>query len=406
MLPQLAQPNRLGVSTTWRNRKTHGATALRESRGPPAGCAHEARVLWTDARSTSSSDVRRPYQDSEDAVRRVRWEVCGDGKRPRAALETSDGVWIRLVERPGATSAEGDLRAFMDDGNQHVYEAEPLGSADVRNRVDFDRERQISILDRDQGERCLKLERTPKSGRSELVITANTWSIHCQLQAIGRLRDAPLSTHRPLLRLFEATDHARWNDVRPTLIEESGWMILTEADRAGTADRTAPVRGDRSGDAGFCVPGRSAGFRQDHRHMRTHPATGPAGETRSALRVDARGGGQRARAVDGRQRRSRRLGDPGPNRGRIEGVRHGEEVAAQSVREDRTEALAWRIPEAGFTVAFAAGDGRRARRRRPRARGDRTGDPRCLEPRLRHEHRHPEASGSQAPTIREAHFRG
>ena len=177
------------------------------------------------------------YQDSEDAVRRVRWEVCGDGKRPRAALETSDGVWIRLVERPGATSAEGDLRAFMDDGNQHVYEAEPLGSADVGSRVEFDHERRISILDRDPGEQRLKLERMPKSGRSELVIRAKTWPIHCQLQAIERLRDAPLSTHRPLLRLFEATNHARWNDVRPTPIEESGWIILTEADRAGTAEQ-------------------------------------------------------------------------------------------------------------------------------------------------------------------------
>ena len=179
----------------------------------------------------------KDHQESEDAVRRVGWEVCGDRKRRRASSRTNDGVWIRLVERPRATNVEADLRAFMDEGNEHVYEVDPVRSADGRSRVEFDRERRISILDRDPVDRRLKLERMPKSGRSELVIRANTWPIRCQLQAIARLRDAPLSTHRPLLRLFEATDHARWNDVRPTVIEESGWMILTETGRAGTAEQ-------------------------------------------------------------------------------------------------------------------------------------------------------------------------
>ena len=179
----------------------------------------------------------KAYQDSEDAVRRVGWEVCGSRKRQRGASETNGGVWIRLVERTRGTNAEGDLRAFMDDGNEHVYEADPLGSADVRSRVDFDHERRVSILDRDPGEQRLKLERMPKSGRSELVIRTNTWPTHCQLQAIERLQNAPLSTHRPLLRLFEATDHAHWTDVHPTEIEESGWMILTEAGRAGTDEQ-------------------------------------------------------------------------------------------------------------------------------------------------------------------------
>lgn len=180
----------------------------------------------------------KDYQDSEDAVRRVGWEVCGGGKRRRTASETSDGVWIRLVERPRATNAEGDLRAFMDDGNEHVYEAEPLGNADIRrDRIEFDRDRRISILARDPGQHRLKLERMPKSGRSELVIRANTWPIRSQLQAIRRLQDTPLSTHRPLLRLFEATDHAQWSDVHRTAIEEPGWMTLTEADRAGTDEQ-------------------------------------------------------------------------------------------------------------------------------------------------------------------------
>ena len=45
----------------------------------------------------------KDYQDSEDAVRRVGWKVCGGRKRRRGASETNDGVWIRLVERPRVT---------------------------------------------------------------------------------------------------------------------------------------------------------------------------------------------------------------------------------------------------------------------------------------------------------------
>ena len=293
----------------------------------------------------------------------------------------------------------------MDDGNEHVYEAEPLGSPDVRGRVDFDRERQISILDRDPRERCLKLERMPKSRRSKLVIRANTWPIHCQLQAIERLRDAPLSAHRPLLRLFEATDHAEWSDVPCAAIEESGWMVLTQADRAGTDGQrrfveTALATPDFAFLEGPPGSGKTTAIcelilqllRQEKRVLlcaSTHVAVDNVLE----------------RLMDG-DARYEGLVIPVRIGGRIELVRNGEEVVARQVRKDRTEALAWRLPEAAFTVAFAAGDGGCARPRRPRAIGDRTRDPRCLEPRLRHKHRHPAASGPQASHIRETHFRG
>lgn len=177
------------------------------------------------------------YLDSEGAVRRVGWEVAGGAKQRRTVSEASDGVWIRLVEPPKTTSSAGDVQAFMDDGCKDVYEAKRARSPNPVAGETFDPQYKISVLDRDVANQRLKIERMPRCDRPELVIRANTWPIHCQLQAIRHLQNAPWPMHRPLLRLFEKTDHARWPDIHHAAIEESAWAMLTEADRPGTAEQ-------------------------------------------------------------------------------------------------------------------------------------------------------------------------
>ena len=172
------------------------------------------------------------HLESDDAVRRMRWEAVKPTRH-------DDGVWVKLVEPRKASRAEADLREFMDDACQQVYEAPPMPpNADAgHTRIDFDPNHRIDIVERNAAEQRLKLERLPRSDHPDLVIRPNTWPVHCQLTAIASLRDEPWPMHRPLLRLFEATDHARWPDVSPAMIAEPDWMMLTEANRPGTDEQ-------------------------------------------------------------------------------------------------------------------------------------------------------------------------
>lgn len=182
----------------------------------------------------------KKYLESDEAVRRIRWKPAEDRKRRRAATRASDGVWVQLVEPPKGSSAKDSLQAFMGDGCDQVYEVESSrtsGGSPRPESVVFDPAGKIAVLDRKPVEQRLKLERLPKSNRSDLAIRANTWPIHCQLQAIERLRNAPSAQQRPLLRLFEARDHGRWEDAAGATIEESEWKMLTDAERQGTDEQ-------------------------------------------------------------------------------------------------------------------------------------------------------------------------
>ena len=179
----------------------------------------------------------KDYLDSEGAVRRVGWRAADGRKRRRGASRTAEGVWVQLVEARNANGAESHLRDFMDDDCQDVYEAPPADANTARKRLRFVSDDQIAVLDRDPLQQRLLLERKPKEDHTELVIRTNTWPIYCQLDAIKHLRDAPSQMHRPLLRLFEATDHARWADVYREPIGESEWATLTDANRPGTDEQ-------------------------------------------------------------------------------------------------------------------------------------------------------------------------
>lgn len=120
---------------------------------------------------------------------------------------------------------------------------------------------------------------------------------NCAIQA---QQNAPSSSHLPLLRLMEATDHVVWpTSVEPAPVDE--WLVLTEEARRGTSEQRHFVRLVlATTEFAFLEgPPRSG---KTTANMRAHPAAGAPGEARAPLRLDARRRRQRARATHGRER--------------------------------------------------------------------------------------------------------
>lgn len=85
----------------------------------------------------------------------------------------------------------------------------------------------------------LLVDRRPKG--EELLLRPNTLTLLRQVQALQALQNAPLPSHRPLLRLTESTEHARWPSFEPAGIEDGGWMVLTDETRPGTDEQRRSV---------------------------------------------------------------------------------------------------------------------------------------------------------------------
>jgi len=65
------------------------------------------------------------------------------------------------------------------------------------------------IKHQDFKNKCIHITRIP-NGKTILALRPNTYVIDRQLSAIRRLKNSPLETHRPLIRLFEGEAHAKW----------------------------------------------------------------------------------------------------------------------------------------------------------------------------------------------------
>ena len=184
----------------------------------------------------------REYLESDAAVRRLAWDP---GEPPanngNGAGQGETGAWIKLTEpRDRPNEPDATFGTFLDENVKEVYETEPPAEREATDGrrggpLDFGEERRIAVTDRDPENYQLGLEREPKL--PELVIRPNTWPITCQIRALQALQNSPSSTHRPLLRLFEGFDHARWPDVDPEPIGASDWMVLTDQNRPGTDEQ-------------------------------------------------------------------------------------------------------------------------------------------------------------------------
>ncbi|NMZ13159.1 AAA family ATPase [Pseudomonas proteolytica] len=171
------------------------------------------------------------YLTSEHAIKRLGWIKAPSPERDE---ERSPGSWICLEapdDRPN--EADATFREFLDESAREVYEYDI--SQDHRGDYNFSRLQSIHILDRDPAGQRLLLERVPT--KSQLLLRPNTHTLRRQMEAIACLQDTPSISHRPLLRLLEANDHARWPDFSAPALECDAWKLLTDLDRAGTVEQ-------------------------------------------------------------------------------------------------------------------------------------------------------------------------
>ena len=184
-------------------------------------------------------NTMKRYLESEKAVKRLSWHQVEKVK----SNKNQSGVWIQLVEPNNATeSVDANLKLFLDENNKAVYEC-PDGqdehlTGDLDGKVNFHETKKIEILDRNPETEQLKLERLPNEGL--LVLRPNTYQITRQIRAVQSLQNEPTQYLRPLLRLFESSNHAEWPDVGTVGFYQdavSDWYVLTDQDRPGADEQ-------------------------------------------------------------------------------------------------------------------------------------------------------------------------
>lgn len=181
----------------------------------------------------------KDYMESDAAVKRLAWKP---GSPPEDdQTDRARGFWIQLEEpsdRPN--EPESTFRAFMDENVRDVFERvddDLDATTDHRRNVGkkFADNRKLLVLDRDPETAQLLLDRRPNG--DQLLLRPNTLTLLRQIQALQALQNAPSSSHRPLLRLTEPVEHARWPSFEPAGIENDGWMVLTDEARPGTGEQ-------------------------------------------------------------------------------------------------------------------------------------------------------------------------
>ena len=181
----------------------------------------------------------KDYMESDAAVKRLAWKPGTPPEDDQAG--SPRGFWIQLEEpRDRPNEPESTFRAFMDENVRDVFERiadGPDASADRRSngRKKFADDRRLLVLDRDPETSQLLVDRRPKG--EELLLRPNTLTLLRQIQALQALQNAPSPAHRPLLRLTESAEHARWPSFEPAGIEDGGWMVLTDETRPGTDEQ-------------------------------------------------------------------------------------------------------------------------------------------------------------------------
>lgn len=187
-------------------------------------------------------DQTKKHMESDAAVQRL---ACKPGVAPDDDdARTAQGVWIQLEEPPDRPNEpESTFRAFMDENVREVFEVPTLDAeeyADQRRAAHrkFAPQRKIAVLDRDPETSQLLLERKPDG--AQLLLKPNTLTLLRQIKALQFLQDEPSLAHRPLLRLMESTEHARWPEFEPAQVDD--WMVLKDSVRPGTPEQRSFVR--------------------------------------------------------------------------------------------------------------------------------------------------------------------
>lgn len=209
----------------------------------------------------------KTYLESEAAVLRLAWKLVKRKKKrgKDKNLDKLDGqVWIELIEpKDRLNEPERTFWEFLDDGTSEVYEALPPKKkerGEAYQKMDFGRERVISVLDRDPKRHRLLLERPPEKDFTQLLLRPNTYPLSCQLYALKYLQNTPHPEHFPLLQLLQPSSEVEWDTsslqqldpyfydylnsyygneesipVEPE--EETNWHLLSDSERPGTSEQ-------------------------------------------------------------------------------------------------------------------------------------------------------------------------
>ncbi|MEZ8194741.1 AAA domain-containing protein [Vibrio cortegadensis] len=249
------------------------------------------------------------YLESSGAVKRLRWEAIDREVLPTAEGKLPKGAWIQLLEVDGSTQ-ESVFKSFLDESNDEIYEADnaswkfvgspardcavckgrngkpkvayqteehalevasssnnPLKVYECESgygwhltkqfnadRIWFNDSNKILILDRDPESEQILVDREPRE--DFIVLRPNTYTLRCQINAIQSLQSCPTASHRPLLRLFESNDHAKWGKfpnlesssfaalfegflggINNKVVHVERWYVLTDEGRPGTLEQ-------------------------------------------------------------------------------------------------------------------------------------------------------------------------
>ena len=109
---------------------------------------------------------------------------------------------------------------------------------EVYEDKDFNREKAIKILDKNEDENYIEVDR--EINGKEIYLKPNTYQLDCQIKAVKRLLGRPLPEHEPLLYLFGRPWERYWK--QKSEISDLPWKILTREDIEGVHEQRDFVR--------------------------------------------------------------------------------------------------------------------------------------------------------------------
>ncbi|MDW8363125.1 MAG: AAA domain-containing protein [Myxococcales bacterium] len=186
-----------------------GATELRGAR---------MRIPWNgEPRIWIDSEPDTPVLRANNGVR-WSWSDAAGSRRRR-------GFWVQLLApEEGDEETTIDPRtAFFDEGVREVRAWTERGPGEA-----------FSVLDVRREDYQLELNAKPPED-SMLFVPSNVGGLRRQLDAIHRLKDAPLPHHRMLLTLCEEPTKARWRWVQGEPVDR--WFLLDDDRSKGSLEQ-------------------------------------------------------------------------------------------------------------------------------------------------------------------------
>lgn len=152
-------------------------------------------------------------------------------------IATIEGTWVELIEpKDKPNEPESTFRSFFEDGVKSLYQADLPESDDLTcHKWQFSRNDELWVKNSKPERNQLLLSVKPE--KAMLLLKPNTYAIEKQLAAINALQNRPDNHQRPLLRLFEGAQYAKWQNFKQNRLTDWNWKLLTNEFRPGTSEQ-------------------------------------------------------------------------------------------------------------------------------------------------------------------------